>query len=132
MIACQPELGERDRLIEKLQVVALARGPPRLHRALTRAQAVHPEKYSCRYGDNRPGFPHAGQLLAARRKRPLDDDAIIDVSLPRRLLGAQQAFEIQRSYRHAIEVDDLFEPAQAIEGFAAGAEQEVDDDLVGN
>ena len=45
VVAREAQLGEGDRVVEELQVIALARGASGLHRALARAQAVQPEEY---------------------------------------------------------------------------------------
>ena len=58
LVAPESDARERNRIIQKLQVVALARPAPGLHRALARSQAVEPEKNPCCDKNNRADFPH--------------------------------------------------------------------------
>src|SRR5262245_44150529 len=70
LVAPQAQAREGHRVIEELQVVALAGGAAGLQRALARAQAVQPEKNPCGDKDDRGAFPHAAILAASRGGLP--------------------------------------------------------------
>jgi hypothetical protein len=61
-VAPQADTAERNRVVEELQRIPLARCATGLHRALARAQAVNPEKYPCCDEDDRRRFPHGRRL----------------------------------------------------------------------
>src|SRR5688572_3569756 len=72
VVAPQTHAADRDRVVEKLQLIALAGRAPGVQCALARAQTVEPEEYPCGNDDNRGAFPHPAIVprLSSGDRRP--------------------------------------------------------------
>src|SRR5262245_10680132 len=89
-VARKPDACKRHRIVEELQVVALARRAPGAHRALARPQAVGPQQDPAADGDDGRKLPH--QRLAFTRSAPFSAIAMTAaLMLPEGTAGMTEA-----------------------------------------